>query len=734
MAAKSYRSVEMPLPKDLKETTLNLMVGADFTIVLDFTPNNSIKIANESLVVYQIVDLKKQVILTPRKAGDTTMLIRDLAGEPKIKYNLKIKGAEADRAGSNPTDKMGNAAVDEISLIKECEIGTMSACVEVGFSYSKIGNFEEANIFYAKACDGGNISGCHNQGQMEESLGHLSEARRVYKKACDSKESPVDCESLKKVSKTLEANNRDIPSRIKKCDEGEMKECANLAEVYQQNNQEKEATNYYKKACNGLEYSACLVLGGQAQKIGNFKEAKDLFNKVCKSNIKLGCLNLKEVEVLEDKLSQSTKKCEGNELKECSVAGILLLKINRSTEAKNMLVKACDGNIMEACLALGNFQVEQNDMVDAKNKFTKVCDNGQPLGCTRLGVLLKPTNPETAKVFLNKACNAGEMEGCLHLGNMELEYGNFDQTKNLLLKACKSKLQVACNSFEEVKKVEGKIVLMGKLCDDSQIKACNELGQTFTTYKKYKEANLYFKKSCDLKDFMGCYLQGANEKNLNNRLESFRLLKLSCDNNIISGCHGLGELQLKDNYEEAKKLFQKACNEKFKESCDILKNLNSLEEKLSPHKYKCDQGQLQECMDVGKAYAEISISIEAAKYFQKSCEGGVMDACLLSGDLAMKLDNINEAKKAHSKACEAGILLSCRSLGLVFKKQNNLAEARRWFKKSCDGDDQLGCMGLGGIEVQQNNLSAAIVLFKKACDRKVPEACNVLKKISSPAK
>jgi len=63
-------------------------------IKLDFVPNTIVKIANESLVSYQVSQTKKEVMLVGQKPGETTMTLRDLTGDIKARYLIKITASD----------------------------------------------------------------------------------------------------------------------------------------------------------------------------------------------------------------------------------------------------------------------------------------------------------------------------------------------------------------------------------------------------------------------------------------------------------------------------------------------------------------------------------------------------------------------------------------------------------------------------------------------------------------
>lgn len=63
-------------------------------IKLDFVPNTLIKVANEQIVNYQVSQQKKEIMLVGQKPGDTTMTVRDAAGDIKARYLIKVTSSD----------------------------------------------------------------------------------------------------------------------------------------------------------------------------------------------------------------------------------------------------------------------------------------------------------------------------------------------------------------------------------------------------------------------------------------------------------------------------------------------------------------------------------------------------------------------------------------------------------------------------------------------------------------
>jgi pilus assembly protein CpaC len=100
--------------ENLKE--VEVIAGIEKIITLDFVPNSIIKIANENLVSYQLVPQKKQILLTGMKAGDTTLTVRDLAGDIKARYLLKVIASDQSKVVIQLKELIGDVEGLEIGI------------------------------------------------------------------------------------------------------------------------------------------------------------------------------------------------------------------------------------------------------------------------------------------------------------------------------------------------------------------------------------------------------------------------------------------------------------------------------------------------------------------------------------------------------------------------------------------------------------------------------------------
>ena len=100
--------------ESLKE--VEVIAGLEKIITLDFVPNSIIKIANENLVSYQLVPQKKQILLTGIKSGDTTLTVRDLAGDIKARFLLKVTASDQSKTVIQLKELLGDVEGLEIGI------------------------------------------------------------------------------------------------------------------------------------------------------------------------------------------------------------------------------------------------------------------------------------------------------------------------------------------------------------------------------------------------------------------------------------------------------------------------------------------------------------------------------------------------------------------------------------------------------------------------------------------
>lgn len=107
-----------------KVIEVELPMNIEKIIKLDFVPNTIVKVAQEAFVNYQISQQKKEIMLVGVKVGETTVTLRDAAGDVKARYLVKV-------TSSDQTKVVGQLK-DLLKDVEGLEIGIKGDKVYVG--------------------------------------------------------------------------------------------------------------------------------------------------------------------------------------------------------------------------------------------------------------------------------------------------------------------------------------------------------------------------------------------------------------------------------------------------------------------------------------------------------------------------------------------------------------------------------------------------------------------------
>jgi pilus assembly protein CpaC len=127
--------------KDDKLIEVEVPMSIEKILKLDFVPNTIIKIANEQIVNYQVSQQKREIMLVGQKPGETTMTLRDTAGDVKARYLIKV-------TSSDQTKVVGQLK-DLLKDIEGLEIGIKGDKVYVGGQIAVPSDIGKVNVVLA---------------------------------------------------------------------------------------------------------------------------------------------------------------------------------------------------------------------------------------------------------------------------------------------------------------------------------------------------------------------------------------------------------------------------------------------------------------------------------------------------------------------------------------------------------------------------------------------------------
>jgi pilus assembly protein CpaC len=108
----------------IKERPLEVILGIDKILKLDFSPNPQIQVGDESLVRITMIPQKREITFTGLKPGKTSVTLRNNVGDVKAKFLVTITANDQSRLVKELKDFLGD--------VEGLEIGIKSGTVYIG--------------------------------------------------------------------------------------------------------------------------------------------------------------------------------------------------------------------------------------------------------------------------------------------------------------------------------------------------------------------------------------------------------------------------------------------------------------------------------------------------------------------------------------------------------------------------------------------------------------------------
>lgn len=236
--------------------------------------------------------------------------------------------------------------------------------------------------------------------------------------------------------------------------------------------------------------------------------------------------------------------------------------------------QACRSGGASDCLLLGRRFKRRaaGHAPDAFDKFKQACDLGNHDACAEQAVMHQngwgtQPNPAAAKSLLERACNAGSALGCSRLAGHHLmsKDGNHALAVGLSEAGCKGGDGLGCFNLALMlargdgipKDSKRAAQLYRAACKLNVAQACRQLGMAYAEAEgvplNTRQAAAYNLRACNLGDANGCGNAGFNYQ------------------------RGIG---IPENPKRASKLFMKACRLGEKRYCELLQQMQRVQQTL----------------------------------------------------------------------------------------------------------------------------------------------------------
>jgi pilus assembly protein CpaC len=98
------------------EKNIEIVLGIDKIIKLDFAPSTKVQVGNESFMTYQLIPQKKEITLKGVKTGKTSVTIRNTVGDIKAKYLVNITATDQSKVVQELREFLGDVEGLEIGI------------------------------------------------------------------------------------------------------------------------------------------------------------------------------------------------------------------------------------------------------------------------------------------------------------------------------------------------------------------------------------------------------------------------------------------------------------------------------------------------------------------------------------------------------------------------------------------------------------------------------------------
>ena len=102
--------------REVKEQPLEVVLGIDRIIQLDFAPSTKIQVGNGSILTYQIIPQKREITFKGLKPGKTSVIIRNTVGDIRARYLLTITSSDLSSKVMELKEYLGDIEGIEIGI------------------------------------------------------------------------------------------------------------------------------------------------------------------------------------------------------------------------------------------------------------------------------------------------------------------------------------------------------------------------------------------------------------------------------------------------------------------------------------------------------------------------------------------------------------------------------------------------------------------------------------------
>lgn len=284
----------------------------------------------------------------------------------------------------------------------------------------------------------------------------------------------------------------------------------------------------------------------------------------------------------------------------------------RLLERTQACLSACERGSHDLCIRRGDVLLEYRPAgsesgEEARHAYRYACDKGMQEGCKKLAVLLagiEHGQREAAQIW-NRLCDLGDIESCAEEGLLLLGMADPQAIKRLQ-RACDSSIKRACDAINQYRESNP------DKCETKE--RCAELAERLEKSNRDASVKAY-RRGCELKSASSCHYVAQHFTSVNDSKTAGDYRTRACDLGMKEDCSKPGRIVPVAQPGGSKPVAPKP------------KPSGPQKFPVDEHMERCNEGQVTDCLALGKYFADRDKPDQAINYLNKACHVGLTEAC-----------------------------------------------------------------------------------------------------------
>ena len=599
----------------------------------------------------------------------------------------------------------------------------------------------------------GPFAGCSDESL--EDLGVETEARRLQRQCKDDKDRAACVRHLMVYGAAAELQKK-VSFWEENCalDPPRVWACLRLGHYFRYTGRPREALHAWGRSCTAAfgkspeHFDVCLAAGKLSRQQEEVEAARKFYGHACEHGHKQACVAAAKTLYYEGKVATAGKQlrsqCREQDLPAACIylAGRLRI-LQKHAEANDLLAHACDKAPGQACVLLARQKYRgkgEDGHKQARQLFERACQAGEQEGCMQLGVQLEQAGRrKAAREYYRGGCERQHGESCLrYAGLLAADPAAKDAAMRAREQACANGLTQTCQTvaaqLRQAGRREEARLLLRAACEQGDNAGCLQLAKEFAEARDFAAAEAYLTRVCNRNDWRGCLRLASQYEAQGQQGRMASVFKRMCRMGSRSGCVALSKYHLeRREYPAAESAVKELCYGGFLDACYPLMQVyaaQNLEAKVVEVGVRtCKLGFVGGCNALVPFAGHKQFGDEVTAFLGQSCRTlDIIPACAPLGRSLRSRGDRSAARKILQQTCDKGVPAACEEYGISLWQRGRSKDRKRAEELLAQACKQHGsgraCEHLGRFLNQAGRRRDADRYFAMACGLGLRQHCR----------